>query len=292
MSAMPTPSTAIPFSDLLLNEIDRKGAPVCVGLDPVFEKLPAHVRARHNQPTAAIGEFTRSVLDAVAPSVPAVKFQAACFERHGSAGVGVLELACRHARDLGLIVVLDAKRGDIGISAEHYAASAAHAQAHAITVSGYLGPETLEPFTTAGLGLFVLVRTSNPGSDAVQSLKLDDGRTVAAMMADHVARLGARFMGSRGLSSVGAVVGATKASDGRMLRERMPDQIFLIPGYGAQGGTADDIRALLGPRSPGVLVTASRSIIYAFDAASSEWSADVARASRALAAEIRAVVAR
>src|SRR5262249_2518895 len=133
--------------------------------------------------------------------------------------------------------------------------------ADALTVSGYLGPDTIEPFLKPGHGAFVLVRTSNPGSDAVQSLPLADGRTIAEMMADHVAALGATRRGKRGLSDVGAVVGATKAADAASLRKRMPDQIFLVPGYGAQGGRLDDVRPMLRPgaRWPGdsgVLVTA------------------------------------
>jgi orotidine-5'-phosphate decarboxylase len=160
--------------------------------------------------------------------------------------VSVLAEMMGRASEAGLAVVLDAKRGDIGVSAEHYAASAKSMGAGAITVNAYLGPETIKPYLSAGLGAFVLVRTSNPDSDAVQSLKLSDGRTVGEMMADHVAGLGAACVGSHGYSDVGAVVGATKAEDGRALRARMPKQFFLVPGDGAQGGTADDIRGAPG----------------------------------------------
>jgi orotidine-5'-phosphate decarboxylase len=277
------------FADRLLAAIRRAGSPAGVGLDPVLEKLPQSIRARHSEPAAAITAFGRGVLEAIAPYAGVVKLQSACFERYGAAGVRALEETAARAVALGLIVVLDAKRGDIGISAEHYAAAAAALGADAVTVNAYLGPGTLEPFLAAGLGLFVLVRTSNPDSDAVQSLELTDGRTVAEMMADHVAALGRRSTGAGGYSDVGAVVGATKAADGRALRLRMPDQIFLVPGYGAQGGTAADIRAMLDDRGGGVLVTASRSVIYAFEPDDETWPAAVAAAAAGFAAELKAI---
>jgi orotidine-5'-phosphate decarboxylase len=278
------------FADMLHESIARRGSPVCVGLDPVLESLPAEVRSRHHEPLEAIAEFCRGVLRAVAPHVPAVKFQSACFERFGSRGVALLEQEIAEATRLGLAVVLDAKRGDIGISAAHYAASAKRAGAHAITVSGYLGMSGVTPFLDAGLGVFVLVRTSNPDSDAVQAPALADGRSVAEMLAGHVASLGAARRGSHGLSDVGAVVGATKSAEGQRLRQAMPDQVFLIPGYGAQGGTAADVRALLRPGTrDGVLVTASRSVIYA--AGPGPWTESIAGAAASLAAEIAAVVA-
>src|SRR5262245_47993805 len=260
------------FADRLHAAINRCASPVCVGLDPVLESLPEEVRARHHEPVAAISEFCRGVLRAVAPPgkpmVPAVKFQSACFERYGSRGLAVLEEQVVAAVGLGLVVVWDAKRGDIATSASHYAAAAKRLKADAITVSAYLGASGVAPFLDAGLGVFALVRTSNPDSDAVQGQRLEDGRSVGEMMAAHVAELGSLRLGSSGLSALGAVLGATKASEASALRTLMPRQIFLVPGYGAQGGTAEDIRAMLRPgaKSPGgagVLVTASRSIIYA-----------------------------
>lgn len=286
-------------SDLLVAAMDRALSPVCVGLDPVLESLDADLRSRHHEPIAAISEFCHGVVRAVAPFVPAIKIQSACFERYGWKGVALLEEVAAEARQRGMIVVLDLKRGDIGISAAHYAAAAVRAQAHWVTVSGYLGPSGVTPFLDAGLGTFVLVRTSNPDSDAVQAHMLTDGRSVAAMMADHVRAIGEASTGPHGLSTVGAVVGATKAGEGAMLRERMPHAIFLVPGYGAQGGTAADVRALLRPGAntpgtSGVLVTASRSVIYAKaegPKADKPWDQRVAAAAEALATEIRAVVA-
>lgn len=309
MSAHPlAPGLSENFSDRLAGAIDRAGSPVCVGLDPVLDKLPKAVRERASgagaaggDPVQAIGEFSLGVLNAVAASrvVPAVKFQSACYERFHGRGVALLDDLIAKARALGLVVVLDAKRGDIGISAEHYAAAAFPEQggADALTASAYLGPDTLEPLLKPGRGVFVLVRTSNPGADAVQSQRLADGRTVAELMADAVATLGESRRGKRGLSDVGAVVGATKPADGAALRARMPNQIFLVPGFGAQGGTPEDVRAMIRPHagSPGesgVLVTASRSVIYAFDAESPgmDWREGVRAAAQRLAGDIREII--
>ncbi|MFG0258905.1 MAG: orotidine-5'-phosphate decarboxylase [Phycisphaerales bacterium JB041] len=284
------------FADRLAAALDRAGSPVCVGLDPVLERLPEAVRAEHWEPVRAIEAFCRGVIDAIADHVTVVKPQSACFERYGSAGVRALEHTCEHARSRGLVVILDAKRGDIGVSAQHYAAAGAHLGADAITVNAYLGPSTVEPYLDAGLGVFVLVRTSNPDSDAVQSVPLAaSDATVAGMMADHVRELGASRRGPAGLSDVGAVVGATKASDGRALRERMPDQVFLIPGYGAQGGSADDVRAMLredatSAGTSGVVVTASRSVIYPEAGSAGDWHAAISDAASAFVGDVRGVL--
>ncbi len=280
------------FSDLLIDCIRRAGSPTCGGLDPVLDRLPSDVRGQ-GDPVEAIAEFCRGVIDAVADHVAAVKFQSACFERYGGPGFGLLAMLAPYAAERGLAVVLDAKRGDIGITADHYAAMAAGLGAHAITASPYLGPETLAPYLQAGLGVFALVRTSNPDSDAVQGQRLADGRSVAEMIADHVAALGATSTGLNGYSNLGAVVGATKAADGRALRARMPRQVFLVPGYGAQGGTAEDIRALVDGRPEcggGVLVTASRSVIYPTPTGPGDWTKAVARAAIGFATEIRQVI--
>ncbi len=292
------------FADRLAAALDRSGSPVCVGLDPVLERLPDAVRTGRTEPARAISAFCCGVIDAVADHVGVVKPQSACFERFGSAGVRALEATCAHARARGLVVILDAKRGDIGVSAQHYAAAAVGMGADAITVNAYLGPSTVEPYLDAGLGVFVLVRTSNPDSDAVQSVPLvgdvGDGlaaRTVAEMMATHVHTLGRARLGDVGLSDVGAVVGATKAADGKRLRERMPDQVFLIPGYGAQGGSAEDVRAMLRPGRAaagtcGVVVNASRSVLYPATetAQPSDWQHAIADAARAFATDVGSIL--
>ncbi len=267
------------FADRLLDACRAKGAPVCVGLDPVLDKLPAELRSLPD--VQAIERFSVGVVDAVSDVVPCVKPQAACFERYGGAGYDAMLRVIEHARKRGLVVIADAKRGDIGVSSAHYAE--AFAAADALTVSPYLGDDALQPFIDAaakrGSGLFALVRTSNPGSDGLQTLQLADGRTVADAVADMVVRLGSPHVGTSGFSLLGAVVGATKPQNAAQLRKRMPQQIFLVPGFGAQGGGADDVRACLKPDGTGAIITASRSVIYAYqeDAAAS-WQDCVARA--------------
>ena len=196
------------------------------------------------------------------------------------------------ARDAGLVVILDAKRGDIGTSSAHYAAAAAGMGAHWVTVSPYLGASGVEPFLDEGLGVFVLVRTSNPDSEEIQAARLESGASVSAHVASIVARVGAARVGASGVSGVGAVVGATKAVDvGAALRAAMPDQPLLIPGVGAQGGSASDVRSLVragasGGRA-GVVVNASRSVLYAPPERGETWQGAVARSARALASELR-----
>lgn len=264
------------FADRLHAAVSKAGTPACIGLDPVFEKLPPSLRRKDTGQADAILEFCTAVIDAVHDLVPVVKPQSACFERYGQAGIRALRRVTQAAHNRGMIVVLDAKRGDIGVSAEHYAHAAfggglgrpSHA-ADALTLNGYLGPDTIEPFLSrAGRGVFVLVRTSNPGSDAIQAQRLADGRTVAELVADEVAALGRApgRLGACGLNCVGAVVGATKSAEAAALRARMPETIFLVPGYGAQGGTLDDLKPMLrstaSAADSGVLVNASRSVLY------------------------------
>lgn len=284
------------FAQRLSDHVRRAGAPICVGLDPVLEQLPQVVRAAHPDPVDAIRSFTLGVLDAVQGVAPIVKFQSACFERYGHRGVAALEEGLEACASRGLLALLDAKRGDIGISARHYAAAAKGARADAITLSPYLGPDTLTPYLDAGLGIFVLVRTSNPDSDALQSERLTSGATIAGHVASIVQRLGEPRRAPTGLSDVGAVVGATKSADAIELRRLMPDTWFLIPGFGAQGGSARDIVPMVRPGSTpetsGVLVTASRSIIYpgAAGGGPSEWREAIRIAALGFQAEIAEVV--
>ena len=261
-------------------------APVCVGLDPVATRLPGAIDG--SDPLEAIERFSNGVLDAVVGVVPCVKIQAACFERYGHLGVAAMERVITRARDAGFVVILDAKRGDIGISATHYAAGAAATGADWITLNGYLGEDGITPFLEAGLGVFVLVRTSNPSGDEIQAPACGDG-TVAGLVAGMVDRLG-KASGRNGAVSVGAVVGATKPEAAAALRASMSDAPFLLPGYGAQGGGADGVRAALDGRGGGVLVTASRSIIHAFVDRPGDWQAAVNSAAVEFAGEIRGIV--
>jgi orotidine-5'-phosphate decarboxylase len=276
--------------------MDIAGSPACVGLDPVLAALPAEVRDAAASEADAIERFCTGVLEAVVGVAGVVKPQSACFERYGSAGYAVLERVVAHAKKFGFVVILDAKRGDIGASAEHYAAGSRSMGADWITVSPYMGPSTIEPFLDAGLGVFALCRTSNPDSDRLQSLDAG-GITVAERTAEMIAELGAARTGGSGLSSLGAVVGATKsAGDGERLRACMPDQILLVPGVGAQGGTPSEVVPLVraggrGPGGSGVVVNASRSVLYPDPLPGRSWQGSV-RAAAERFADSLAVTAR
>lgn len=254
-------------ADRLARVIRDKGTPACVGIDPDLDRLPELVRSGPGYDVEHVRTFCLGVIDAVADVVGVVKPQSACFERFGSLGYAVLEDVVARARELGLVVVLDAKRGDIGSSARHYAHGAKAMGADWITVSPYMGPSTIEPFLEAGLGVFALCRTSNADSGRLQGLDAG-GRTVAERTGEMLAELGRSCAGACGLSALGAVVGATKgAEEVKRLRALMPDTVFLAPGFGAQGGTLAELgpmrRAGAGEVSElGVVVNASRSVLY------------------------------
>jgi orotidine-5'-phosphate decarboxylase len=285
------PSTR--FVDRLLARIARVGSPTCIGLDPVVERIPDDVRSSSTCDAEAVEAFCIGVVDVTAEHAAAFKPQSACFERLGSVGIAVLERVIAHAKTKDVPVILDAKRGDIGSTAEHYAQAVRAIGADAVTVNMYLGPSTIEPYLSAGLGVFVLVRTSNPDSDAVQSNELASGGTIAEMMADLVNVTGASRLGDHGASDIGAVVGLTKSADGESLRRLMPQQIFLVPGYGAQGGSAEDLKPLLTEHKfsgKGVLVNASRSVIYAKAEGNETWTDAVGRAAKAMREDLASVL--
>ncbi|MCC7191846.1 MAG: orotidine-5'-phosphate decarboxylase [Phycisphaeraceae bacterium] len=304
------------FADRLTAKCREKGSPVCVGIDPVWERLPSSVRAKHRDADdsphagirlAAIHEYCSGVLHAVAPHAACIKLQSACFERYLWPGVQLYHTLVNEAANLGLLIIGDAKRGDIGISAEHYAAGCLTdapfadldepAAPDALTINAYLGDDSIQPFIDAARahqkGLFALVRTSNPGGDAIQTLQLADGRSVADAVAALIARLGDQpgNIGQSGFSLLGAVVGATKAEDARRLRELMPHQIFLVPGFGAQGGKADDVRACFNADGHGAIITASRSVLYAYEKpATDDWMGAIEAAAVKMKAEISALL--
>ncbi len=270
-------------ADLLCSAIDKVGSPLCVGIDPVESQLPAELATLSTLEGFKI--FTEGVIDAVAGIAAAVKFQSACFERYGWEGVKLLGLLRTHAANAGLVVILDTKRGDIGITAEHYAASAiVDGPCDWVTVNPYLGWDSIYPFLEAGLGVFCLVRTSNPSGDVIQKQKLADGRTLAESIADVLAKEGEQFVGETGWSNLGVVVGATKPEEAILLRSRMPQQIFLMPGIGAQGGQPKDALPCFAD-GHGALIPASRSVIY--PTPEIEWQADIANAATKLASELQ-----
>lgn len=272
-----------------MSSVQRLAAPVCVGLDPVYDRLPALLQSSSQNPAAALADFCRGVLDATAGVAPCVKIQAACFERYRSAGVEAMWRVVRDASERGFEVILDAKRGDIGISADHYAAACFGTSPAEcpdwVTINSYLGADGITPFLDRG-GAFALVRTSNPGSDSLQQQQLASGNTVAEHVASMIAEIGGETVGESGYSSLGAVVGATKPREVARLRELMPQQILLVPGYGSQGGSVDDIRGCFASDGRGAIVTASRSVIYAFDAGDDNWARAIAEAAARLADEI------
>ncbi len=270
-----------------------------MGIDPVLAKLPAAC-TEGSAPVDAIESFCDRVLEAIEPHAPIVKFQSACFERYFEAGVAALRRLMNKAAQLGLLVILDAKRGDIGTSAAHYAAGCLAQTPEgpgpdALTVNAYFGSDGLDPFLSVcreqGKGLFALVRTSNPGGDAIQSQKLADGRIVAEAMGAVVADLGSAegLVGTGRFSCLGAVVGATKAEDAATLRRLMPQQMFLVPGFGAQGGTAEDVKPCFREDGTGALITASRSVTYAFGD-EADWAAAVEAAAADLKQQIAAIL--
>ena len=281
------------FVDRLLARTAHVGSPVCIGLDPVVDRIPEPIRTSASDDADAVERFCLGIIDATAEFAAAFKPQSACFERLGPAGVAALQRVIAHAKASGIPVILDAKRGDIGISAEHYAEAVRSIGADAVTVNAYLGLSTIEPYLDAGLGVFVLVRTSNPDSDEVQSKHLTTGETVAELMAGLVRSTGMDRLGDAGVSDVGAVVGLTKAADGARLRAIMPEQVFLVPGYGAQGGSADDLaplRSKPGIPGRGVLVSASRSVIYAEPGPGESWQGAAKRAASAMRKDVHSAI--
>ncbi len=289
------------FADKLLQAVETKGSPVCVGLDPVYSKLPDvfhWANATERQQAELIEKFCLEALEIVAPIVPAVKPQSAYFEIYHARGVEAYFNVIRAAKDMGLVVIGDAKRGDIGSTAAAYAEG--HLEGpdapNALTVNPYFGADGLMPFIDAardeGRGVFALVRTSNPSAASIQDFVDAGGKKFYQNMAELIAALGSagELIGQSGYSCLGAVVGATYPDEARQLREIMPQQIFLVPGYGAQGATAADCAASFKADGTGAIVNASRSVIYAFAKDSGDWKTAIKSAAEAFAADIAGVL--
>jgi orotidine-5'-phosphate decarboxylase len=247
---------------------------VCLGVDPRPSAHPSTHPARHDHDPArtarAVVAHVRAVLDATHDLIACVKPQSAFFEALGIPGLIALAQVLADARDRGIPTILDAKRGDIGSTAEAYASaylSDGVFAADALTVNAYLGLDTLEPFLAAtsrgGRGLFVLVKTSNPGSGELQDVIGDDGRALHERLADALAARSLELgPDAAGYGPLGAVVGATYPRDLAAARARMPQSILLVPGYGAQGGRAADVAAAFDPAGLGAVVNASRTLLY------------------------------
>jgi len=297
------------FADRLTAAIRSKRTAAVVGLDPLFERLPTELRPQQATTAAAAGAleaFGREVIDLVAAYVPAIKINSAFFEACYEAGVAAYYRLIEHAHLRGLLVIGDVKRGDIGPTAQLYARGHlaqpefsdvdAARVADAVTVSGYPGEGGVRAFIEAarqtGRGLFVLVRPSDPGADRVH--EFGGPRKFYEHMAALVHEWGAgpELIGRCGLSCVGAVVAPKDAAGTRALRDAMPHTVFLVPGYGAQGASAAACRPCFKPDGTAAIVSASRSVIYAFEEQryrerfGDDWRACVAAACHEFASDI------
>ena len=306
------------FADRLAAAVRARGTPAVVGLDPVLENLPTPLRPRDRRlasAVAALEAFGRGVLDAVAPHVPAVKINAGFFEALYAEGLAAYYRLVAYAHGRGLLVIGDIKRGDIGSTAKLYARGHLDHPAFddvdpacmpdAVTLAGYLGENAVRPFIERaqahGRGVYVLVRPSDPGADEVHEFAgTPDGTTPAGTLRfyQHMAALVHRWggapglTGSSGLSCVGAVVAAKDAASTAALRAALPRTPFLVPGYGAQGGTAASCRPCFRADGTGAVINASRSVLLAFEQPryrerhGDDWVACVAAAARDFAADV------
>ena len=287
-----------------MQAVQAKDSRVLVGIDPRLDRIPKRIREANlsrfgetlEGAAAALLEFGKRVIDAVEPHVPAVKPQVAFFEQFGWSGYRAFVETAAYASAKGLVVIGDVKRGDIGSTAEAYAAgllgrtqigeaTVAAVELDGITVNPYLGVDGVKPFAEVaereGKGLFVLVKTSNPSSADFQDL-CTDGRLTHEVVADRVVEWGRSCLGECGYSSMGAVVGATHPDALRALRDRMPQTPFLVPGYGAQGGGPAEVAPAFDSQGLGAIVNSSRGIIFAYadddPEGEGDWEAAVAAA--------------
>ena len=272
--------------DSLIKKI-QKTAPIVVGLDPRLSQVPDFIKneifaARGNTPEAAADiffAFNKGIIDEIHELIPAVKPQIAMYEQYGTAGLACYAKTIAYARGKGLVVIGDIKRGDIAGTAEAY--STAHigqleingnkveqAAADFITVNPYMGFDSIEPYLADcrayDRGLFVLVKTSNKGSADIQDELLQNGKPLYQHVGELVSKWGEPFIGEMGYSAIGAVVGATHPEQAAELRKLMPHTFFLVPGYGAQGGTGKDLQGLWSKDTYGAVVNSSRGITGAF----------------------------
>ena len=289
--------------DKLIEKIIEMQNPTCVGLDTHFDYLPDDMKvdeegeeiATFESAAARICEFNMNIIDKIYDIVPAVKVQIAYYEMYGYEGLKAFDYTVNYARGKGMTVIADCKRNDIGSTASCYskaylgstkvnAKSIKSFPADMLTVNGYLGSDGIKPFVddikANDKSIFVLVKTSNPSSGELQNLKLENGEYVYERMGALVAEWGKDTIGKYGYSEVGAVVGATHPEEAKNLRKRLPNTFFLIPGYGAQGGSADMLKVCFDKRGLGGIVNSSRGIICAYkNAAYSGMSySDAARA--------------
>lgn len=288
------------FADRLAAAVSARNTALCVGLDPRWDRLPERIRRRHGDTrlgrARSYEEFCARVLDVVAPLVGVVKPQSAFFEALGQQGMTALFQIVQRARRMGLIVIADAKRNDIASTAEAYAEAVFDwLQADAVTLNPYLGRDSIEPFLAkarqSGRGLFVLVRTSNPGVGQFQDL-VCGSEPLHVHVARAVESWAAGHLGRCGLGDVGAVVGCTSPKELTELRKVLSSAWILVPGFGAQGGTAADVAGAFRPDGLGAIVNSSRAVLFPFEPSAQYWEAEVEKAAREAANVLRLTVAR
>lgn len=273
--------------DLLINKIIEKKNPTVAGLDPKLDYVPEYIIAKNFEKYGAnlegaanaILEFNKGLIDALYEVVPAVKPQSAYYEMYGPHGVKALYETIKYAKEKGMYVILDGKRNDIGATSEAYATAYLSDTkinnelkeeafgADSLTVNGYLGTDGIAPFATTfegGKTIFVLVKTSNKSSGELQDLELKDGKKIYEKMAELVDMWGKDSVGKYGYSKVGAVVGATYPEQLKEIRKSNPNTLFLVPGYGAQGGGADDVKHAFDKDGLGAIINSSRGIMCAY----------------------------
>ncbi|MDR1943366.1 MAG: orotidine-5'-phosphate decarboxylase [Synergistaceae bacterium] len=263
--------------DRLVRAIREQGAPIALGLDTRIEYIPEDFSRPFLEDcpdgrAEAVYAFNAALMSGLRDIAPCVKIQAAYYEMLGPGGMDCLGKTLAEAKRLGYVSIADAKRGDIGATAEAYSAAyltdGAPFEADFLTVNPYLGTDGVKPFISdcerTGRGVFALVKTSNPSSGEFQDLAALDGRLIYDHVADKVAEWGENLIGEEGYSSVGAVVGATYPAQGAGLRARMPRTFFLLPGYGAQGASARGLGGCFDASGQGAVVNASRSLLCAY----------------------------
>ncbi len=273
--------------DRLIEKIIEMKNPTVVGLDPKLEYVPTYLQKKYldddggtiKAAAKAIFAFNKAIIDEIHDIVPAIKPQAAYYEMYGHYGIKALEKTIRYAKLNGMFVITDGKRNDIGATMEAY--TNAHLGtvkvcdneiepfgADALTVNGYLGTDGIDPLLKVckekDKGIYVLVKTSNPSSGEIQNRLLDDGTPIYALMGDMCEKWGSDTIGKYGYSAVGAVVGATYPEQLTELRKRLPHTMFLVPGYGAQGGGAEGLKGGFDENGLGAIVNSSRAVMCAY----------------------------
>ncbi len=296
--------------DRMIENIVKMQNPTVAGLDPKLAYIPQYILDESTEKYGvslkaaanALFEFNKVLIDELCDIVPAVKPQAAYYEMYGFEGVKALEETIAYAKSKGMFVMTDGKRNDIGATMEAYATAhlgetdvfgekIAAFDADALTVNGYLGSDGINPLLKVcgekDKGIFVLVKTSNKSSGELQDMKLENGNTVYAQMGEMCEKWGEELPGKYGYSGVGAVVGATYPAMLGELREKMPHTFFLVPGYGAQGGAADDVAPGFDKNGLGAIVNSSRGIMCAWQKEEGLDPHDFAKAARREAIRMR-----